>query len=59
MAGRLTTLLLPLLEATAVSTVENLLNFLFTQHVDLLARGTVESSRNPRVQELLEYLKDR
>ena len=32
---------------------------LSSQHVDRLARGTVESSRNPRVQELLEYLKDR
>ncbi|TBU29951.1 hypothetical protein BD311DRAFT_659881 [Dichomitus squalens] len=26
---------------------------------DLLARGTVESSRNPAVQQMLEYLKDR
>jgi len=26
---------------------------------DLLARGTVESSRNPRVKEVLAYLKDR
>jgi len=26
---------------------------------DLLARNTVESSRNPRVQEILAYLKDR
>ncbi|OCH84001.1 hypothetical protein OBBRIDRAFT_742357 [Obba rivulosa] len=26
---------------------------------DLLARATVESSRNPRVQEMLDYLKDR
>ncbi|OBZ65855.1 hypothetical protein A0H81_14099 [Grifola frondosa] len=26
---------------------------------DLLARGTVESSRNPNVHEVLDYLKDR
>ncbi|KAI0668856.1 hypothetical protein C8Q78DRAFT_1043332 [Trametes maxima] len=26
---------------------------------DLLARGTVESSRNPKVQQMLDYLKDR
>ncbi|KAI0662953.1 hypothetical protein C8Q70DRAFT_1050657 [Cubamyces menziesii] len=26
---------------------------------DLLARGTVESSRNPRVKQMLDYLKDR
>ena len=27
--------------------------------LDLLARGTVESSRSTRVKELLDYLKDR
>lgn len=30
-----------------------------TPSPDLLARGTVESGQNPKVQQLLEYLKDR